>query len=134
MIQINKHINERICFTFNTARGYTEVKIDKKLNKNICIKSVFNRVWWHAPAFEKYFCSWKYHKISLSIKYDSCFIEMKNINCTRSQYINILKWHFVAEYAESVIMKHKYTVKYALKMNSMWKCKSTGELFTGVFP
>lgn len=45
-------------------------------------------------------------------------MEMKTINYTRSQYINTLKWLLVAEFAESVIMKHKYTVKYALKMNS----------------
>lgn len=59
-------------------------------------------------------------------------MEMKTINYTRSQYINILKWLLVAEFAESVIMKHKYTVKYALKMNSAWKCKSTVGLFTVV--
>lgn len=28
---------------------------------------------------------------------------------------------FVAEFAESVIMKSKYAVKYALKTNSTWK-------------
>lgn len=63
------------------------------------------------------------------IKY-SCFMKMKNINCIRSQYINTFKWRLVAEFAESVIVKHKYIVKYALKMNSIWKCKSTVELFT----
>lgn len=34
-----------------------------------------------------------------------------------------------AKFAESVIMKYKYTVKYALKTNSIWKCKSTVGLF-----
>lgn len=44
---------------------------------------------------------------------------MKNINCARSQHINILKWLLAAKFAESVIMKPKYTVKYALKTNSI---------------
>lgn len=44
-------------------------------------------------------------------------MKMKNIYYTRSQYINTFKWHLVAEFA--VIMKHKCTVKYALKMNSI---------------
>lgn len=35
----------------------------------------------------------------------------------------------MAEFADAVIMKHKYTVKYALKTNSIWKCKSTIRLF-----
>lgn len=39
---------------------------------------------------------------------------------------------FVAEFAESVTMKLKYAVKYALKTNSTWKCKSTERLFTVV--
>lgn len=54
---------------------------------------------------------------------------MKKINCPRSQYVKILKWLLVAEFPESVIMKHKYMVKYALKTNLIWKCKSPVRLF-----